>query len=276
VSPGYFRTMGVPLIEGRDFDERDAGTKVTVALVNRQFAAHFFGKDQSPVGRHIGFGNGPGTKLDIEIVGMVEDSLYEGPREGVRRQVFLPGAEAPVPLGPAFYVRTTLAPEQMFGAVRAQVARFDPTMPIYEMKTLERQLDETLRTERLIATLSGAFGILATLLAALGLYGVMAFAVERRTKELGLRMALGAPQRSVLWMVMKEVGVLVAAGLMVGLPAALVASRYVSSQLYGVTPADAQTAVAAVGVLLVVAAAAGLIPARRASSIDPLRALRYE
>jgi ABC-type antimicrobial peptide transport system permease subunit len=152
----------------------------------------------------------------------------------------------------------------------------DPAMPIYEMKTLSKQLDETLNTERLIAALSAAFGVLATLLAAIGLYGVMAFAVARRTREIGLRMALGAQQGQVLWMVMRETSILVGIGLAVGVPAAYLLSSYVASALYNVKPNDVWTIVSALIILSAVAAISGFVPARRASVIDPMTALRYE
>jgi predicted permease len=281
VSPGYFPAMGVPLSEGRDFDARDAGASAgdggdfKVAIVNREFARHFFG-NRSPIGRHVGFGNGPKSKLNIEIVGLVENSLYEGPRDGVHRQAFVPLNQSDFPMSAVFYVRTTVDSGQMFVAVRRRIAQLDAAMPVFEMKTLGRQLDETLNTERLVAALSAAFGVLATLLAALGLYGVMAFVVVRRTKEIGLRMALGAPRGMVVWMVLREALILLGIGLAVGLPVAFVLSRLVTSQLYGVKPDDLWTALAALGILSAVAAGAGFLPARRASAIDPIRALRYE
>jgi predicted permease len=275
LSSDYWKTMGVPLITGRDFNDRDAGTKITVAIVNRKFATHFFG-DKSALGRHIGFGDGPKSKLDIEIVGVTEDSLYEGPREGVHRQVFVPFSQSDFPAGVAFYVKTSMDSKSMFTALRRKVQELDGGMPVYDMKTLERQLDETLSTERLIAVLSAAFGLLATVLAALGLYGVMAFTVARRTKEIGLRMALGAVQGQVIWMVMRETLVLVAAGLAIGIPAALAVSKYVSTQFFGVKATDIAPAVAALVILALVAAGAGFLPARRASTIDPIQALRYE
>jgi len=275
VSPGYWQTMGVPLLEGRDFDARDAGPKATVAIVNRKFATHYFGH-RSPIGRHIGFGGGPQTKLDIEIVGMTEDSLYEGPRDGVHRQVFLALNQTDYPVSAAIYVRTSMEPARMFAAVRRKIAQLDATMPVFAMKTLGGQLDETLNTERLIATLSASFGVLAALLAALGLYGVMAFVVMRRTREIGLRMALGAPRGTVVWMVMRETLALFGIGLAVGLPAAILLSRYVASQLFGVTPGDPWTVAAALALLAAVAAGAGFLPARRASAIDPIQALHYE
>jgi predicted permease len=280
LSPGYWRTMGIPILAGRDFDERDrfnGGDRdftPTVAIVNRKFAEHFFGT-QSPIGRHIGSG-GPGHKLSIEIVGEVEDALYQSPRQGMQRQVYFAEYQAPVALPATFYVRTARESRAMLPLLRGIVAKLDPTLPVFEMKTLEAQLDETLSTERLIAMLSVVFGVLATVLAALGLYGVMAFAVERRTKEIGLRMALGAAKGSVLWLVLHEVLLLLGTGLLVGIPCAYTFSRYVSSQLFGVTPTDISIYIAAIVILGVVAALSGFVPARRASVIDPLTALRHE
>jgi predicted permease len=275
ISPGYWNAMGVRLLEGRDFDQRDRGPKTTAAIVNRAFAEHYF-PGRSAIGRHIGFGGGPDTKLRIEIVGMVENSLYEGPREGVHRQVFLPFDQSDFPGGVSFYVRTSADSASMFTALRGKIRDLDAAMPVYAMKTLEHQLDDTLSTERLIAMLSGAFGILATLLAALGLYGVMAFVVARRTREIGLRMALGAQRTEVVWMVMREALVLLGTGLAIGIPVAFWLSRYLASQLFSVKPSDVGTAAVALAILVGVTAGAGLFPARRASGIDPIRALRYE
>ncbi len=274
VSPGYFATMGVRVLEGRDFDRRDVdqANQTKVAIVNREFATHFFGT-RSAVGRHLGNGVGPRVKLDIEIVGVVADSLYEGPRDGVRRQVFIPHAGNS---GSAVYVRAGMGSSSAYGALWRAVKESDAGMPIFELKTLGRQLDETLLTERLTALLSAGFGLLATLLAAIGLYGVMAFVVARRTKEMGLRMALGAHSGSVIWLVMKEVLLLVGIGLAAGVPSALALGRFVAAQLYQIEAADPRVAVASTLLLAVVAAMAGLIPARRASRIDPILALRYE
>jgi len=285
ISPGYWRTMGVPLLQGRDFDERDRllpgdANKnpidlVTVAIVNRQFAEFFFGQ-QSPIGRHIGFGGNPNSRLSIEIVGVAENSLNSGPRQGVRRQVFMPYLQVNLPMPATFYVRTTADPAAMFPRLRNIVAQLDGSIPIYDMSTLDRQLDDTLSTERLIASLSVVFGALATVMAALGLYGVMTFVVARRTKEIGLRVALGASQGSVLWLVLRETVVLLGVGLAAGVPCAFLLSRYVSSQLFGVAPANAATCAAAIVILGLVAAVSAFVPARRACTIDPLAALRYE
>ena len=272
VLPGYFQTMGIPILQGRDFDRRDIRENSKVAIVNQAFARHFFG-DKSAIGRHLGNGGGPKTKLDTEIVGVVADSLYEGVRDGVHRQVFVPdyGNSAV-----AFYVRASMGPDAAYRALRSEVRKLDPAMPVFEMKTLGEQLSEVLLTERLIAMLSAGFGLLATLLASIGLYGVMAFAVARRTKEMGVRMALGASQGSVIWMVLREVLLLVAIGLAVGVPAALGSGRYLSTQLYGIKPSDPWIGITTAALLLLVSAAAGLIPARRASQVDPILALRYE
>jgi predicted permease len=268
VSPGYFQALKTPILEGRDFRVADAQKEAKVAIVNRRF---FHGK--SPLGKRVGWGTGPDTKLTIEIIGVVADSLYEGPREGVRRQVFIPnwGRNSA-----AVYVRTTSSSAAAHGLVRNVVKTIDASMPVYEVKTLESQLDETLLSDRLVALLAGGFGLLATLLASIGLYGVMAFVVTRRRKELGIRMALGAQPAGVIWLVMKEVLVLLAIGLGVGVPAALAMGRLVAAQLYGIQPHDPGIALATMLLLTGVSAAAGLIPAHRASRIDPILALRYE
>jgi len=272
VSPGYFATMGTPILEGRDFDNRDVKDDSKVAIVNQNFAKHFFG-GKSAVGRHLGRGGGPDTKLDVEIVGVAADTLYEGPREGVHRQVFVPNYGNQ---GVAFYVRTSLESGQTISAIRSEVKKLDAAMPVYAVKTLAAQLDETLVTERFIAMLSAGFGLLATLLAAIGLYGVMAFVVARRTKEMGVRMALGAKANTVIWLVMQEVLLLLAIGLVIGVPSALGLGRFVSTQLYGIKGTDPWIAFASMAVLIVVACVAGFVPAQRASRIDPIVALRYE
>jgi len=175
-----------------------------------------------------------------------------------------------------FYVRTLTQSSAAYSLIRNEVKQLDSAMPVYSMKTVEGQLDETLLTDRLIASLSAGFGLLATLLASIGLYGVMAFVVARRKKELGIRLALGAQPSLVIWLVMREVLLLLALGLAVGLPSALALGRFVSTQLYGIQPHDPLIATWTMVLLTVVSAAAGLIPARRASRIDPILALRYE
>jgi predicted permease len=284
VSPGYFKAMRVSVLAGRDFaiaDQRpwkdgddDSGPRV--AIVNRRFAEHFF-KTVDVVGKHVGWGDGPKTKLNIEIVGVVENQLYEGPREGIRRQVFIPRTGND---GGVVYVRSNIGSAAMYGGLRQAVRELDPAMPVFDMKTLENQLDETLQQDHLKALLSGSFGLVAALLASIGIYGVMAFVVTRRNKELGIRLALGATRGGVLWLVMREVLTLLAIGLAVGLPAALTAGwavdKWLDIQLYQVQPWDPFVATVTMLLLGAAAALAGLIPAQRASRINPIQTLRYE
>jgi predicted permease len=272
LSTGYFETMHIPILEGRDFQLQDVKERSTVAIVNRRFAEHFF-PGSSAVGKHIGRGGGPEVKLDVEIVGVVADTLYEGPREGVHRQVFVPNWGRG---GVVFYVRTLNGSKSAYGMIRNEVKQLDSAMPVYSMKTVEGQLDETLLTDRLIASLSAGFGLLATVLASIGLYGVMAFVVARRKKELGIRLALGAQPGLVIWIVMREVLLLLGIGLAIGVPAAFALGRFVSTQLYGIQPHDPGIAAWTVLLLALVSSAAGLVPAHRASRIDPILALRYE
>ena len=268
LSPGYFETMRIPILEGRDFRQSDLVQQPTVAIVNRRFAEHFF-KGKSAVGKRLGRGGGPNTKLTIEIIGVVADSLYEGPREGVRRQVFVPnwGRNSA-----AFYVRAQTGSASAFNLIRNEVKQLDSSMPVYSMKTVEGQLDETLLTDRLIALLSAGFGLLATVLASIGLYGVMAFVVARRRKELGIRLALGAQPGLVIWMVMREVLLLLSIGLAIGIPSAMALARFVAAQLYGIEARDPWMAGSTMALLIVVSTIAGLIPAYRASRIDPILA----
>jgi predicted permease len=256
---------------GRDPDD----FAPTTIIINEAFARKFFA-GRNPIGLHIGFGGDPGTKTDMEIVGVVKDIKYTNLRDEIPVQAFVPYLADRDVRGMTVYLRTSADPRQIMPIVRQKVRQLDPNVPIYEMRTTERQLDLSLRTERLVASLSTVFGFLATLLAIIGLYGVMAYTVARRTREIGIRVALGALQGNVIWMIMREVLVVLAAGVAIGIPAALGLSRLVRSQLYGLTPYDPGTIVAATLLLGAVACLAGLIPALRASRIDPTRALRYE
>jgi predicted permease len=270
VSPGYFATVGISILKGRDFEPRDVTQNINTAIVNQEFARHYFG-DRSPIGRRLEW-KAPDGKVEAEIIGVVADSLWGGPREGIRRQVFFPNYGSTV----TFLVRTTIDSTSTHAAIREAVRQLDASIPVIDMKTLATQLDETLLTDRLTALLSAGFGLLAPLLAAIGLYGVVAFAVARRTHELGVRLALGANGRSVIRLVMEDVLLLLVIGLAIGIPVAFLLGRYVSSQLYGIEGNDPGIAAAAVVMMAVVSGAAGLIPARRASRIDPILALRCE
>ncbi len=276
VSPGYFEAMKIPLLEGRDFSERDIKDRKegepNVCIINRKLAEHYF-PGQSAIGKHLGWGGGPNPKLPYEIIGVVENALYEGPREGIRRQMYVANYGNQ---GVSFYVRTTAPASAVFGLIRDAVRQLDAAMPVYGMKTVQARLDQTLLTDHLIAMLSAGFGLVATILASIGLYGVMAFVVARRRKEIGIRIALGAQTTNVFWTVMREVLTLLAIGLVIGLPAAMALGNLIAKQLYGIQPRDPLMATGTIVLLTVVAVAAGLVPAYRASRIDPILALRYE
>jgi len=275
VSPGYFRTLGLKLLAGREFLPSDIGNSHKVGIVNEKWAQKYFG-GRDVVGRHFGFGRDPGTKTDVVIIGVVENAKYNNMRDQMGAQNFVPFDQVEILTDVTVYVRTQLKPEQMFTAVRGTVRDLDANVPVYGMRTLDDQLDKSLVTERLTALLATVFGLLATLLAAIGLYGVMAYNVGRRTREIGIRIALGAPAPSVLWLIMREVLVMLSLGVAVALPAAWGLARLVQSQLYGIAPDDPLSMAAATLAIVLVAALAGYIPALRATRIDPIRALRYE
>jgi predicted permease len=285
VSPNYFATMGVPIVAGRDFTIKDTlriqhGAKAddTVpakVIINESFAKKFF-SGRNPIGLHVGYGSDPGTKTDMEVIGVVKDIKYENLRDEVPVQAFVPYLADEHTGSMTVYLRTTLDPKQMMAEVRQRVRQLDSNVPVYQMRTTEEQIDSSLTTERLVASLSAVFGCLATVLAVIGLYGVMAYTVARRTREIGIRMALGALQGNVIWLVMREVLMLVGAGVALGVPLAIGLSSLVRNQLFGLAPHDPLTLVSATLALAAVASLAGFIPALRASRIAPTQALRYE
>jgi predicted permease len=275
VSPGFFEAMRIPVLLGRGFDLRDDKGTPPAAIVNEKFARRYFGS-ASPIGRHIGMGGNPGTKLDIEIIGVVRDTKYENMRDEVPYELYRPYRQVEFVVGTNAYVRTASEPANFFPALRHAAQSVDTNVPVFGMRTLEQQMDISLVTERMLATLSSAFGLLATLLAALGLYGVMAYMVERRTREIGIRMALGAAGGNVIWLVMREVIVLSVAGLAIGLTGAWGLTRLIEAQLFGIHASDPTTMILACASIAAVAGLAGYVPARRATAVDPMRALRFE
>jgi predicted permease len=285
VSPNYFVTLGAPLVAGRDFTAKDNQEvkhsprpddwTPTVVIINEKFARRFF-PGRNPIGRHLGFGTDPGTRTDMEIIGVVKDIKYANLRDEIREQAYAPYLGGHFVADMTVYLRTAFDPKQVMSSVRAKVRELDPTLPIYDVRTMEAQINNSLITERMIASLSTVFGFLATLLAAIGLYGVMAYTVVQRRREIGIRMALGADRRKVIWMVMRDVLLLVAIGVGAGVPASLALMRAVQSQLYGLTAHDPLTLALATAGLALVACAAGYLPALRASRLDPMVALRHE
>jgi len=274
-TPGFFETLKIPILVGRDFTIKDVEGAPKVGIVNRKFVQRYFG-GASPLGRHVGMGKDPGTKLDIEIVGVVGDTKYENMREKVPYELYTPDLQRDYVGGMTAYVRTRGDPANLFGPIRQTVREVDSSVPMYDLRTLDRQVEISLVTERMLAALSSVFGALATLLAAIGLYGVMAYMVARRTREIGIRMALGASGGSVAWLVMREVLLLAGIGVALGLPAAWGLTRLVETQLFGVKPADPWTMILAAVGIASVALLSGYAPARRATGIDPMRALRWE
>jgi predicted permease len=275
VAPGFFSTLGIPLLAGRDIGPNDLLGAPNVAVVNETFARYFF-KDESPIGRRFGFARRENSGFDVEIVGVVKDGKSATLREKPERFVYVPYMQEESTGGLTFYVRSTLDPDALAERLRAAVRRVDATLPVTDLKTMSTQIGQYLFVERMVAALSAAFGLLATVLAAIGLYGVMSYAVTMRTREIGLRVALGADRRAVLTLVLRDVAFLTAFGVLIGLPGGYGLGRLVESQLFGLTARDPLTFLLATATLLVTAFVAGLVPAARAARVDPMTALRYE
>ncbi|MGB8475959.1 MAG: ABC transporter permease [Candidatus Acidiferrum sp.] len=275
VSPGYFSTLGVPLLAGRELTEADGATAPKVAIASESMVKRFFpGRD--PLGMHFAFGGGNKVKPDIEIVGVVKDVKQAHVNGAVEPYVYVPYAQVPKVAAMTFYVRSTRDPLLLGTALQGEVRQMDPNLPVYDLKTMDRVVDEDLFSARMVAVLSASFAGLAGLLAALGIYGVLAYVVVQRTREIGIRMALGAVASQVRLLIIKEVGLMVLIGVAVGLPAAYGLARFSESLLYGVHAGDPAVYAAGLALIALIALAACFLPARRATRVDPLVALRYE
>ncbi len=271
VSPGYFGAMHLPIVSGRDFNEHDTANAPRVGVINETMARYYFGKE-SPLGKKFGTDKVP----DTEIIGVVKDAKYLSMKEEPVRHCYLPLAQSPVAVTMTLHLRTAANPQMIVDLLRAKVRAIDPNVPLFDVKTLAAEIDDSLAQDRLITWLSTALGVLATLLATIGLYGVIAFSVARRTREVGIRMALGAQRWDILGLVMKRVSLLVGAGLVAGMIVAAAGGRFLQGILFGVTAADPGTFLGAAAILMLAAAIAAYLPARRALRVNPSVALRYE
>jgi predicted permease len=272
VSPGYFRTLGIPLISGREFTRSDSAGAAKVAIVNEAFTRKF-GLGREAVGKHMSTG---GDKLDVEIVGLVKDAKYSDVKQTPPPLFVTPYRQDDTVGALTFYVRTSLTPDALVPQISPVLARLDRNLPIENVRTMEGQIRDNIVQDRLITTLSTAFAVLATILAAVGLYGVLAFTVAQRTREFGLRMALGADAGRVRWLVLRQVSWMAIVGSVIGIAAALGLGHLAESELYQMHGNDPVILTVATTLIVLVAFAAGFVPARRASRLDPMRALRYE
>jgi predicted permease len=271
VSSDYFKTLEIPVVAGRDFDDRDRLGAPQVLVVNEKTAKHYFGATDV-IGKRIGLDEVP----DRMIVGVVKDALYVSLRQNIRRHVYVPITQEKQLTGLTLHVKTTDQPQAVAEQLRAELKAMDPHLPLYNIKTFSAEIDESLVQERLVTWLSAAFGVLATLLTALGLYGVLTFSVARRTREIGIRVALGAQRRDVFRLIMIRGVILVGVGVAVGLGASFAFSRLIRTLLFGVSPNSVATLAAVSAGLIAVALLACYIPARRATKVDPMIALRYD
>jgi len=272
VAPNFFETMGIPLVAGRLLADRDHATAPKVALINQTAARKFF-PNENPVGRR--FGSSVETANEIEIVGVVRDVRYNSLREPPPPTLYTPYMQRG-PDGLVFSVRTAADPAAMMSAIRRAVSEINPAIPVVTIETQISTIERRFAQEKVLAQAYTLFGAIAVFVAAIGLFGLMSYNVSRRTREIGIRMAMGAQRNEVLSLVVRESLWLVTIGIVTGIAVTMAVGRYVESQLYGLTPNDLGTTLAATGLMIVVSAAAGYLPARRAARVDPMVALRYE
>jgi predicted permease len=274
VSPAYFSTLGIPLLSGREFREGDGATSPKVAIASEAMVKRFF-PGRNPLGAHFAFGGGK-VKPDIEIVAVVKDVKQDHVSSAIQPYVYIPYAQRPKLTGMTFYVRSTQDPLLLGSTLQGAVRELDANLPVYDVKTMERVVEEDLFSARMVAVLSASFAGLAALLAALGIYGVLAYVVVQRTREIGIRMALGAAAGQVRLLIVREVGSMVLIGVGVGLPLAYGLARLSESLLYGVHAGDPAVYLLGLGLIGLIALVACFLPARRATRVDPLVALRYQ
>jgi predicted permease len=275
VEANFFKTMEIPILSGRSIEDQDNEKSPRVAVINEAMARIYF-PNENPIGKNFKFGKSD-KGSPVEIIGISRDAKYTSLRAEAPPTIYVPYLQNLKMLGAISYeIRFSGDPAGTLAAIRQEVQEVDKNLPLFKVKTQIKQMEESITQERQFARLSGLFGLLALLLASIGLYGIMSYSVARRTSEIGIRMALGATRKDVIWMVMREVVLLTLIGVIIGIPASLAATKIISSMLFGLTPTDPITISLATLVIITVVAFAGYIPARRASKVDPMTALRYE
>jgi predicted permease len=272
ISPNFFDVMGIPIVMGRGLTDRDTQTAPKVVVINEAAVRKYF-PNENPIGRH--FGSSPETSSDLEIVGVLRDAKYDSVRDAAPPTMYVPLLQNPRGFG-VFEVRTVGATASVVGGIREAVRQVDPTLPIMDVSTQIEQVEKRFAQEKVFAQAYTLFGVLALVLASVGLFGLMSYSVSRRTNEIGIRMALGAQRDDVLRLVMRESMALVVIGVAAGLAIAVAASQFVTILLFGLAPTDPRTMFVAIAVMVLVSGIAGYLPARRASKVDPMIALRYE
>lgn len=275
ITPGYFATTGIPLLAGRDFNDSDLPGKPDVVMVNASFARHHFGTPQNAVGKFLLHNNRNGAS-NFQIVGVVGDSKHIDMRSDVKETLYRAAFQLPTPGFLQFYVRTWQSPDAAKTDIRGAMQQLDSKLVVDGLRTMDEQITENTSNDGLVATLAVVFGLLATLMAAIGLYGVLAYSTAQRTKEIGIRMALGAQRQAVVRLVLSDVMWLAGITIVLTVPISMLLSRTLRSQLYNVSPADPLVIGGAVLVIALVVAGAAMLPARRAASIEPMKALRTE
>jgi predicted permease len=274
VSPGFFKFLGIPILGGRDFSDLDTQNSPLVAIVNESFARTFF-SNRNPIGKHLQFGGNPQGSKQLEIVGVIRDAAFVDLREKKTPFFFVCLTQTKIELA-TLLVRMDKDPQKIVQAIRREMFALDPALPLWEIQTLDAQIKEQMGPERLFAILTGIFGAIAMALAAAGLFGLLSFLVAQRTREIGVRMALGAEQSGIVWTVLKQTLMLTGIGLFIGLGATFLLSRYLKSMLFEVQPVDPSSLALTALFIVIVTLIAAFIPARRAAATDPMEALRHE
>jgi predicted permease len=276
ITPAYFATLKIPMLAGRSLEATDDLIHAKVAVVNEALANRFFGSPPKAIGRMLGSGAGDKIKYDIQIVGVARNYIHRNVRGKVKIAMYRPAAQDPNPSGMYYYIRTWGAPQTAMSLIRSDVGRIDSRLVLENPTTMDEQIDQNINDDRMIALLAVSFGVLATLLAGIGLYGVLAYATAQRTREIGVRMALGSDRAGIVMLMLKDVLLLAGISIAITVPLALLATRVLRALLFGVSDTDPAVFVLATLLIAAVAVLAAALPARRAANVEPMKALRNE